>query len=261
MKKMATLAIAGAVILGMAGCASPIASKDMAVNLKASATDDLIVGDSVTLTATRTLLHDRNDVVTLTLQSSPDGEAWTTIKKVSSTSKSKTLSAVVDTHTASDLTYRAVVRPTAEGAKASAVSDPLKLTIIDFKAMVRKFYYDHTIAFQTSTDAGLAWDTAHNYPGAFDTTSAVWAATIAQYKEAKVVDSAVPNLDTISPEPTWLLTATKCSAASTTPFPGRTFVVTIDENTVSNGFPSTNKADVHVTLLKGKLYDYIGYCQ
>ena len=111
-----------------------------------------------------------------------------------------------------------------------------------------------------ATDAGIAWEIANIYPGAFDMKSPAWGATVAEYKNAKLVDSVVPNLDTISPDPAWLLPATKCSVASTTPFPGRTFVVTIDDNYTYNGYPNTGKADVHVTLLNGKLYDYVGYC-
>lgn len=260
MKKLAILVIVCAVGLGMVGCSAPITSKDMTVNLKASSTDDLIVGDAVTLTATRKLLHDRTDKVILMLQSSPDGKAWTTIKKASSASKAKRLVVELDTKAASNLTYRARVAPSESSPKVSAVSDLVKLPVIDLKAMVRKFYYDHSTAYKSSTDAGIAWDVANNYPGAFDMNSAAWAATTAEDKAAEFTDSIVPNLDSLSPDPTWLLTASKCSVAATAPFPGRTFVVTIDESTTYNGFPGTYKADVHVTLLNGKLYDYVGLC-
>jgi len=261
MKKLAALAIAGSLIVGMSACSAPaLKSKDMSVDLKASATDDVLVGDPVTLTANRKLLHGRTGKVTLTVQSSPDGKTWTTVKKQTSSSKSKAVSVVIDTKTASDLTYRAAVRLATEGTKAGVASDPIKLSVLDLKAMVRKFYYDRTQAYNTSTEAGIAWDVANNYPGAFDMSSAAWAEGIAPYIEAKATDTVVPNLDTLSPDPTWLLSATKCNAASTTPFPGRTFVVTVDGTTTYNGFSNAAKSDVHLTLLKGKLYDYIGYC-
>lgn len=262
MKKFAALAIAGIVSLGLTACSAPaIKAKDMTVDLKASATEDVIVGDTVTLAANRKLLHGRTDKVTLIVQSSPDNKVWTTVKKVSSPSKTKDIKVVLDTKAASDLTYRAVVRPVAKAAKAIVSSTPLKVTVLDLDAMVRKFYYDRTQAYATSPDTGFAWDVANNYPGLFDTNSTAWQQTTADYKEASFTDSLVPDLSTVSPDTTWVMPATKCNAAQTAQLPGRTFVVTADDSQTYNGFPTNRKADLHVTLLKGKLYDYVSFCQ
>ncbi|WP_346234194.1 hypothetical protein [Parafrigoribacterium mesophilum] len=262
MKRLVVLAIAGTLALGMTACSAPaIKSKDMTVGLKASAIEDVIVGDTVTLAANRKLLHGRTDKVTLIVQSSPDNKAWTTVKKVSSPSKTKDIKIVLDTKVASDLTYRAVVRPVAKDAKATVSSAPVKVTVLDLHAMVRKFYYDRTQAYAVSSDAGFAWDVANNYPGLFDTHSTAWQQTTAEYKAASFTDSLVPDLSTVSPDTTWLMPATKCNAAQTAPLPGRTYVVTADDSQTYNGFPTNRKADLHVTLLKGKLYDYVSFCQ
>jgi hypothetical protein len=51
--------------------------------------------------------------------------------------------------------------------------------------------------------------------------------------------------------------ATKCNPAGVTPPKGRTFIVSLDFGSTYNGFVTAPaKADVHVTLLDGVLYDY-----
>jgi exopolysaccharide biosynthesis protein len=134
------------------------------------------------------------------------------------------------------------------------------VTTSDIKQLVRTFYYDSTTAYSQNTAAGIAWSNAHD-SAIYDQTNAAYKANQAADITGKMIDSEVPDLTTISADPTWKLGASACNPAMTTPPAGRTFIVTIVDSLAEDGYvPYSGKEDVHVTLQDGKLVDYLAWC-
>ena len=255
--------ISAALIVFLAGCASspPITNKDVTVAIAATATTDLLPGDPMTLTTTGHLALNRTDKLAVAIESSTDRTTWATVKEATRPGNTLDLSFSVKLPKPGDLSYRVKVSTPSPESKVVSVSEPVKVTVFDVPAMTRTLYYNETQAFAKSTADGLAFDQANNYPGEFDTTGAAWAHGVAQLAASGIKTSAVPDLTTLSPTPTWTVPGSTCNAPGTTPPKGRTFIVTINEsNTYTTYLPDSSKADVHVTLLDGKLYFYVPYC-
>lgn len=257
------VAVTAAALL-LAGCASapavppvpPLTAKMATVSLAALADPNLLVGDSVPLSATVELDGKRKDAVTLLVESSADGVTWTTVDKVKAKGPKVELAASLVTGVAGPQQFRASVT-SGKKAKPLASSDAQTATVSDIQQLVRRFYYDGSQAFQTSTAAGIAFHEAHNYPGFADMKSAAWKAQQKNNADGELTLQTVPVLTTVSPDPTWTLTKGECNAAFPTPPKGRTFIVSVDQTAVFNGFSDTSKADVHVTFLDGKLFHWM----
>ncbi|OYX54200.1 MAG: hypothetical protein B7Y93_07025 [Micrococcales bacterium 32-70-13] len=136
----------------------------------------------------------------------------------------------------------------------------MSVTVHDISTMTRDHYYNRTQAYTAGAASGLDYDIARNYPGVFDETSAGRDAVRADLIAAEYRSMSVPDLNTISETPTWLLPGSACNAVGTEPLPGRTFIVSVEFSDTYNGFPDTYRADVHVTLLDGELYHYVPTC-
>ncbi|MBC7593110.1 MAG: hypothetical protein H7288_04100 [Kineosporiaceae bacterium] len=161
--------------------------------------------------------------------------------------------------------YRATVSSTANAKRPLDVSEHgASSTVVasDIKELIRKFYYDRTIAFQTGPAAGASYVAAHDST-IYNPAAPSFAAALAKIVADGDIETTVPDLTTISPDPAWVIAGvTSCSTAMTAPPKGRTFVVTVTIGGSYGGYPVADaKHDVHVTLDGGKLVDYVQGCQ
>lgn len=253
----AAIAIAGLVI-SLAGCTAPLTTKDVSVSLQTSNTHDLLSGDNLHLAASGALKDKRNDRVAVLVQSSPDGHTWSTVRRTSTKGPKFAVADDVTLKTAGTYHYRALVK---SAGKTLATTKESVASVLDIQQLVRDFYYNASHAYDQGTAAGLANVAATAYPGIFDQSSPSWTKAMSDLTKAGFTETQVPELDTVSPAPTWLLSRTGCSATQLKPSPGRTFIVTVDATiTNANGYTDSSKADVHNTFLGGKLYAYPGFC-
>lgn len=252
------------VISTLTGCSSPLAGKQIHSEVEVTAPVDTLLGDPVTVTYSGAIADKRTDSVVIRIQSSADGTTWTTVKKVTDKGPKLAASYTTTVKSTGTLKYRTTISATAKSKKPLAViGDDASTTVLasDIKEMIRKFYYDRSIAFQKSPTAGAAWIGANDSP-IYNQAAPTFAAGIAALIANADVETSVPDLTTISPDTTWLLAeATSCNKAMTSPPAGRTYVVTVTFGGSYGGFPVPDaKHDVHVTLTGGKLVDYIQAC-
>jgi hypothetical protein len=260
-KRLLALAIIPIVLL-IAGCTAPLTSKLVSTSLLVTAPQDTLIGDPVKVSASTVLKGGRTDKVTLKIQLSTGGTDWTTVKK--STGAGPKLSAAFSyrTKSASTVKYRAIVTSTATSSKPVDSSAITSLKTSDIKQLIRTYYYNTTHAFDKGSAAGIAYEAAEDSP-VYDLTAPTLVANDAADVAAGEIDTMVPDLSTISPDPTWILSgASSCNAAMTAPPAGRTFIVTVAEGETysSTYLPFEANEDVHVTLVHGKLVDYIELC-
>ena len=151
----------------------------------------------------------------------------------------------------------------------SALSDSnskeKEVSLEEAKKIVRTLYYDRQQAWNKGTEEGLYFDAAHNYPGAFDAEESKKCAIEYGWvrNELKLTQSVDP--ETLAPDENWTGPVTNerdYLFAGKKP-EGQTFIVTHTESYADNFTPSTAavKSDVHVTILNGQAYFYIGSCQ
>jgi hypothetical protein len=261
MKTLVALALVAGAVVSLAGCsASPLTAKDAVATAKLSAPTNLVVGDSITVSASGKLLHGRTDATRLAIQKK-SGSTWSTVKSETHKVGGKLYTASLTVKVESAVTYRGVVLSNGKRPKLIAASEPISVAPIDLKSVIRQFYYDRTQAYTQSSRAGANWDNAHNSSW-FPISSAAWKKGNDYYIRHHDIETAVPDLTTIAPDPTWKLSKTPCSAAMTTPPPGRTFIVTVAFGGTMDGYGiATDKSDVHVTLSNGKLVDYEQSCR
>jgi len=264
MKRMTVfVAVALGVAITLTGCAAqpPLKAADVVALTTLDKGADLLVGDTITVTASSKLLHKRKDRIKLAIEQSTDGKTWTSIAKKTAGSPTSTLSQQVKLSTAGTLVFRSEVSTLGAKSKVVTTSTTTSATVYDIKDLVRTLYYDETQAYRVSTVAGIAFDTARDYPGEFDTTSAAWINGVSADQAGHLTQAAVPDLTTISPAPNWLDPGGTCNAAGTAPPKGRTFIVTVNFSSAEDGYlPSSGNQDVHVTLLGGKVYFYEPLC-
>jgi hypothetical protein len=244
--------------VSMVGCAAPLSAKDVSASISIDQKNDVIIGDTTVVSAIGTLAHSRTDKVEVSLESSTDGVTWKPLTQLETSGPNFQIEAKDKQGAAATVTYRVTV---AEPGKSSAplssvMSDAI--SVIDLSQLIRTFYYDGTNAFQISTAAGLDWLHKHNSPE-IDQSAPGWAADDATDLAGNYAESLVPDLTTISPDPTWTLSVGKCNAAGVAPPKGRTFIVSVAYGYTYNGYASAPvTSDVHVTLLNGALSDYVG---
>lgn len=262
MRRLIVLATAVAVAASLAGCtAAPLSAKLVETKVNVTAPADTLIGDSVKVIATAQLADKRTDKVTLRLQSSEDGTTWTTVSSTSHRGPSVTLTTVSKTTAAGNVQYRATVSATAKTSKPLATSSTSTVTTADIKTLVRKFYYDRTQAYSHSTKRGIAWDQL-NDSAVYNRKAKTWISGWKLDQKYHSVETSVPDVSTIAPDPDWRLNKTTCNAAMTAAPAGRTFVVTTTFGGSYDGFPTAQeKADVHVTYSNGKLAHYIQGCR
>jgi hypothetical protein len=244
----------------LSACSTSLTKRETDITFGTAVPQNAIVGDTVTLTTHVTLAEKRTDRVILALQSSPDGKVWTTVKTKSAKGPHLSIVDGIKIKTAGVVMYRATVSLPKKGKQFEQTPRSAPINVIDIKGAIRDFYYAETQAYQQSPLAGVNWDNAHDtswYPK----TNALWKRGMAAAVKAKEVDTAVPDLTTIAPDPKWELSKSPCSAAMTEPPAGRTFIVTVTGGGTYNGFSDTaTKSDVHVTLNNGQLVDYDQFC-
>ena len=260
MKKI-VLVVAATLLL--TGCASALTPPEVTATINVTAPTDTLIGDPVKVEATGNLSNKRDDKVVIRVQSSTDGKTWTTIKQATAKGPKVSLTSDLIAKTAGETKYRATISASST-SKAALRTTPeaaaSTVTVSDIKDLIRKFYYDRTTAYVQSPAAGAAWDDVTDSP-IYDRKAPTYISNSAAEVAANNVDTSVPNLATISPDPKWMLGSSSCNIAMTVPPVGRTFIVTVAFGGSSGGFPvATTNSDVHVTLLNGKLVDYIQTC-
>ena len=221
---------------------------------------DTLVGDSVKVTATATLDDKRTDEVKVRIEVSDDGKTWTSIAETARKGPTVELTADHKTKNAGTIRYRAIVTTSAKDPQTIA-SKSAKVKTADIKAMIRKFYYDRTQAYQRSSARGAAWDIKHDSP-IFNRKSASWKAGWKEEVANKSISTSVPSLSTVSPDPKWKNPRSSCSKTANKLPEGRTFVVTVTFGGTYNGYAQpAEPADVHVTYHGGRLVHYVQGCQ
>ena len=249
-------------VLALSGCTAALTSKQVSATVNVSAPTDTLIGDPVKLEATAILAAKRTDVVVLRLQSSTDGTAWTTIAHKTAKGPKLSVPFSLVEKTAATVKYRATVTATSKSTKPLAASAVSTVTTSDIKQLVRTFYYNQTHAFDGGSAAGIAYESAHD-SAIYTQTAPSYVQAVAADTAAGEVDAQVPDLTSISPDPTWFIKdATTCSTAMTAPPIGRTFIVTVafGSSYSATYLPSQQNADVHVTLSNGHLVDYLQMC-
>lgn len=235
-----------------------LSSKNVTPSLATLTEVNVLTGDDVPLLAAVELSGKRKDKIVLRIEQSLDGEIWTTVKEVTARGPKVELAASVAADAIGTPQFRATVATASKKPKVLVSSGAQTATVADINQLVRTFYYDSTQAYVTSTEAGLKFDEENVYPAFLDAKAKGWLSFKASSLEGKRGMSTVPALTTISPDPTWVPQAGPCNAKMKTPPAGRTFVVSVDSSDTWNGYKEASKADVHVTFLDGRLYNYLG---
>ncbi|MGA9832795.1 MAG: hypothetical protein WBQ71_16885 [Trebonia sp.] len=150
-------------------------------------------------------------------------------------------------------------------ATVAAKPSPTGLSTAQIDSMVRTLYYGESQAYQRSTKEGFAYDLAHDYPGSMDRQNFLACAADFEAQNPGAIYSDVPELDTLAPDPAWVGppagSAEKDWVFAGKHPQGQTFILTIDQ-TVSSPTtqPSTQKGQVHVTILDGTAYFFESAC-
>jgi len=119
---------------------------------------------------------------------------------------------------------------------------------------IRALYYGITQAYSRSTKEGIAYQEARIYPQGINKTSPKWLEAKRQMIAEHYTELPIPNLSSIDNDPSWVRSAGKCHQGFAKPVKGDTYIVSVD---FGNGHPR----DVHVTLLNGKAYIYLDFCE
>jgi hypothetical protein len=184
------------------------------------------------------------------------------VKKTKLRGKSLAMKADVKLATAGLVKFRVVVATLGQKPATQRTTTPVTATVYDLPALTRTLFYNQTQAYNSSSKAGTDFDAANDYPSAFDIAGPSWATGVSNIVATNFRYADVPDVSTISPDPSWLLTATTCSAPATKPFAGRTFILTVQNSDSQDGYATTSaQQQLHVTLLGGKLYYYFALCQ
>jgi hypothetical protein len=259
-----TLAVT-AVVLTLTACsttpAAPplpaLSSKNVSASMVAITDLNLLTGDDVPLAATVVLSGKRKDKVVLRIEKSTDGTSWSTVDEVKAKGPKVDLATHLVVSAAGPQQFRASAVTADKKAKTISSSAPQIAAVFELQQLVRTFFYDQTHSYDAGTQSGITFDEQHTYPNFADFQSQAWKDQSAARIEAKHTQASVPTLTTISPDPTWKLPASSCSAAQAEPPAGRTSIVSIETTDTWNGFPTTGKYDVHVTFFNGQIYKWI----
>lgn len=265
MRRAAQALLITTVVFSLAACsAAPVAAppaalsdKNVTASLGLLDTANVLLGDAIPLSASVELSGKRTDKVVLRIEQSLDGLTWSTVDEVKDAGPTVELQASATADVAGPLQFRATAVSASKKADALASSEPQTATVADLQQLVRTFYYDLTQAYRTDTQTGITFDEQHNYPGLVDFQSQGWLDRNALFLEAEVSEAMVPDVTTLSPDPTWMMPAGSCNAAQSEPPAGRTFIVSVDTTFYWDGFPATTKADVHVTFLDGVIHHWV----
>jgi hypothetical protein len=137
-------------------------------------------------------------------------------------------------------------------------TNPTVDPIASAKSLISTLYYQKS---RLSGSALNSFIEQRNYPGLFQTGNAIWVEIAKERAAHGVWKDAVPRLDTVVPDPNWVLSAGTCHAAMTSPPAGITYAVTVDfreGSAISD--TETYSATVHVTILGGVAYFYQDLC-
>ncbi len=259
-----TLGTVALALLTLTGCSSALTGDQVDSELTVSAPVDTLLRDPVTVEYTGSLADKRTDSVVIRIQSSVDGTTWTTVEEVTDNGPELAASYSTTAMSTEALTFRTTISASPESTEPLAVvGDNTSTTVLasDINELIRTFYYDRTTAFQQSPAAGIAWVIAHESP-IYDQEAPTFVSGADAFVADALVETSVPDLTTISPDPTWMLSgATSCNPAMTSPPEGRTYVVTVAFGGSYGGYPvEVANYDVHVTLTNGKLVEYSQIC-
>lgn len=253
-------AIAAITITSLTGCASPLEPNQIDLTINIDSSTDRVLGDELVISLDGSLADAREDEIVLRVESSTDGSTWVVVEESALVGPDLELKAPFSLIEPGIVRFRGSLLAGVGDPQALATTESLSVTVHDISTMIRDHYYNRTQAYTAGTAAGVEYDIARNYPGVFDDASAARSAVRADLTAAEYRSMSIPDLNTISETPTWLLPGSACNAVGTEPLPGRTFIVSVEFSDTYNGFPDTVRADVHVTLLDGELYHYVPTC-
>lgn len=254
------LAISAIAVAALTGCASPLEADQVDLNISVDSSTDRVLDDSLLVTVDGGLADKREDEVVLRIESSTDGSTWIAVEESTLVGPELALTAPFSLDEAGTVQLRAALLAADGEPEVLATTDAVSVTVHDISTMTRDHYYNRTQAYNDGAESGFDYTVARNYPGVFDDMSAARSAVRADLIAAEYRSMSIPDLNTISETPTWLLPGSACNEPGTEPLPGRTFIVSVEFSDTYNGFPDTYRADVHVTLLDGELYHYVPAC-
>jgi hypothetical protein len=139
-----------------------------------------------------------------------------------------------------------------EGVSTTTTTTTTTTSVASVDAAINTLYYNVSQAFQTSTTAGWQAIYSNDYPGVVNMTTFFNCAA----SESQVTLQMVPNLMTLEPAPTWVLSNAGFPYFVPTGQPpaGTTYILQVSSS--GTGGPSTQLE--HVTILNGVAYFYQG---
>lgn len=141
---------------------------------------------------------------------------------------------------------------------------PSTVTTQQAKQLIRTLFYERQQAWNSGTQAGLDFDSAHNYPGAFDSAASAECAKKGQLVENKYFNSTSVDLNTFSIDENWQGPKLKYQdyLFSGKKPRGQTFIVTgsTSSSDINHPLSESISTDFHVTVLEGKPYFFFGKC-
>lgn len=252
MKRLFAFAIALTLAVSLAGCATPLTSKDLKISIDLGDWAYSLVGDEAIVTGKVEIVSDNGSNFVLALQTKNSTDDWIT------ESSKPDLTGDVDSKFALKVTAEGqrIVRVAVldQEEKVIATSNEGTIVVKDLKAGITKLDYDWRMACETSERKCFDYRINKNYPGLNAMSKKDQDELFSKYRWGYF--STAPNLDTVQPDPTWLFTPGSCkydrvALDVSKPLPGRTFIL---QNTGSS--PNS----YHVTYLKGEFYFYPYFC-
>lgn len=161
-------------------------------------------------------------------------------------------------YTQSQLNAACTGSPSQPSVEAPSGPSPTTTTtsVEQVDAEIDALYYAETQAFQNSSAAGWLTIYSNDYPGSVNQSQ--YEACVRSGSNESYTDSAVPNLSTLMPAPTWMQPGPTSSEpyniGQTSPPQGVTYELQVTFDASGDNTTSL----VHVTILNGKAYYYEG---
>ena len=245
---VSTVAPLTLVSLLLTSCAPSLKASDIELSLSAGDYGYALTGDSIPFITSVTLKTDGKPKYNLALEKKSESNEWQQVALLEDVEGEQDSEIPVSVKDAGDFSYRVTFL---SGKESVLSSSPIKVTVKNLKDEVRRFYYDERIACEEGASACLDRTLKQQYPGLFKLSDSYKRSL----REDWSVSTTSPDLDTLEPDPTWLVPVRQCQKELglinldvSKPLPGRTFIVRRGES------------DVHVTYLNGNIHNYYAFC-
>lgn len=150
-------------------------------------------------------------------------------------------------------------------AKAKAEADAKEKYKARVLELVKKLYYDLSMASRNGIDENIKYTVANNYPGTINGDA--YKACIKSSPYPREMYAVIPSTDTLTPDPTWYPASKPTGKVwiwpdNTIPN-GDTYILTVEESweewESTKWVPYNRKGQAHVTILNDRAYFYY-YC-